>query len=253
LYKTCKKCGYEKPHCDFYKRKTSSDGLRDWCIDCEKARNAVYYKNNRKKEIARAKQWQAENFEKVKAFDRKRNKTDKRKEWAKTYRNNNPDKIKEWNIRSYAKLKQSGYLKKYHERWRKKINPEKYKLISRKSYTKKRNTPKGRIDHNFSVALNVAMSGGKRGRSWKKLLGYDVTDLYERLSKTMPDGYTWDDYLAGNLHIDHIVPKTYFKYESTEETSFKACWGLKNLQLLPSEINLKKNCKLIKTGGLYEL
>lgn len=34
LFKTCKRCGYDKPLLGFYKRRGSKDGLAYWCKEC---------------------------------------------------------------------------------------------------------------------------------------------------------------------------------------------------------------------------
>ena len=46
-------------------------------------------------------------------------------------------------------------------------------------------------------------------------------------------------------HIDHIKPKSWFKYESTDDEAFIKCWSLDNLQPLEAQINITK-------GNRYE-
>jgi hypothetical protein len=84
----------------------------------------------------------------------------------------------------------------------------------------------------------------KARRSWTSLVGYTIEELVTRLKRTMPPGYTWQDYLDGRLHLDHIVPIAAFNYRSSADYDFKRCWALKNLQLLPALENLKKHTKL---------
>ncbi len=60
----------------------------------------------------------------------------------------------------------------------------------------------------------------------------------------MPDGYTWDDFLSGALHIDHETPVAVFNFTSPSDYDFKRCWALTNLRLLPALENLKKGAKL---------
>lgn len=42
-------------------------------------------------------------------------------------------------------------------------------------------------------------------------------------------------------HIDHIVPLSWFPYQTVEEQAFKDCWALANLQPLEAKANLLKN------------
>ncbi len=78
----------------------------------------------------------------------------------------------------------------------------------------------------------------KRGRSWRLLVGYTPSQLFKRLTSTMPVGYTWADF--GKLHIDHIRPISKFKFSSADDPQFKACWALSNLQLLTPFDNISK-------------
>ena len=70
---------------------------------------------------------------------------------------------------------------------------------------------------------------------------YTVEELICRLKSTLPVGYTWDDYMSGKLHLDHIRPISSFSFTSTDNPDFYKCWGLDNLQLLTAHHNLSKN------------
>ena len=54
---------------------------------------------------------------------------------------------------------------------------------------------------------------------------------------------TWDNH--GEWHIDHIVPISFFEYDSTDDVEFKYCWSLYNLQPLWSGENLRKYNNLV--------
>ena len=66
------------------------------------------------------------------------------------------------------------------------------------------------------------------------------------MKKTIPESYTWKDYLEGRLQIDHKIPISVFNFSEPEHTDFKRCWTLKNLRLLPARENLMKNAKLTR-------
>lgn len=42
--KKCLKCGLEKERSEFHRDKTRKDGLREWCKQCTKIKNAEYWK-----------------------------------------------------------------------------------------------------------------------------------------------------------------------------------------------------------------
>jgi len=49
---------------------------------------------------------------------------------------------------------------------------------------------------------------------------------------------TWESY--GKWHIDHIKPIALFDYHCAEDSAFKECWSLNNLQPLWALENIKK-------------
>lgn len=83
----------------------------------------------------------------------------------------------------------------------------------------------------------------KAGRRWTELVGYTVDELVAHLMATVPDGYTWDDYLSGKLEVDHIIPDCDFCYQSVDDPGFRACWALTNLRLLTQQENSARRYK----------
>lgn len=125
-----------------------------------------------------------------------------------------------------------------------------------KNKSKRWSVEKKRLKENPKLAiyknvLTVMKSNIKKGRASSynktfKRLGYSLQDLIDRLRNTLKDGNTWEDFLSGELHIDHIKPHSLFEYSSYDDVQFKECWNLNNLRLLPKHINVKR-------GNHYEL
>jgi hypothetical protein len=85
----------------------------------------------------------------------------------------------------------------------------------------------------------------KRGRwakKWGPLLGYTLTELVQHLRRTLPKGCTWEQFMAGELHIDHITPRS--RFDLTNEDELRACWSLGNLRLLPKAANIAKGARV---------
>ncbi|MCK4717105.1 MAG: hypothetical protein KAT70_00440, partial [Thermoplasmata archaeon] len=201
------------------------------------------YDKDPQRHMGRALRWHARNPERVRELDRKRHQTEQRKGWIKNWRKEHPENVRQMSIRSEQKRKHSGKAKEYRTKWRGE-NREHWNELQRKSYTKKRATVKGRIDHNISSAIRISSRGMKAGRSWESVVGYGVHELHARLRETMPDGYGWADYMNGALEIDHIIPKSRFEYDSTDCDAFLQCWSLGNLQLLTAHDNRSKGANL---------
>ena len=61
---------------------------------------------------------------------------------------------------------------------------------------------------------------------------------------------SWDN--AGEWHIDHIIPDSWFNYKSIEDQQFKDCWALNNLQPMWKLENISKGNRYsgsYKSGG----
>lgn len=67
-----------------------------------------------------------------------------------------------------------------------------------------------------------------------------MEELEKRLRSTLSFDCTWDDFLGGDLHIDHIRPIRSFRFSSPDDAEFKECWALSNLRLIPAHQNLVK-------------
>ena len=93
------------------------------------------------------------------------------------------------------------------------------------------------------VHETLRSKGVRKDRPTFHALGYGRDELIARLKATMPDGYSWDDYLSGLLHIDHIRPLVSFAYASVDDDGFRAAWALTNLQLLPALENIRKGAQ----------
>lgn len=127
------------------------------------------------------------------------------------------DKIRTYHLKFLQENK--GYWSKY-ERERKKTDI------------------KFRLDKNMKNAISNVLKGKKEWRKWKDLVGYNVGDLMKHLEGKFEDWMNWENY--GKWEIDHIKPKSLFKYETAEDTEFKKCWALENLQPLERIANIKK-------------
>ena len=105
---------------------------------------------------------------------------------------------------------------------------------------------KFRLDRNISRSIRRALKYSSRNKElhWKLILGYTIAELKAKLISTIPNGYTWQDYLDGELELDHISPVGTFDYTEITDIEFKKSWGLKNLRLLPKKLNR------IKSGSL---
>ena len=160
------------------------------------------------------------------------------------YRNNKKyflEYVKKW------RLEHKEYCKKYQKSWAKKYFA-KNKVKLREYYKKRRQEtkkdPKLRLDYNLSAILRRVLGKKKGGRSLKELIGYTLQDLIQHIEKQFDEKMNWENY-GSYWHLDHKIPKSWFKYETAEDEEFKRCWGLTNLQPLEGGKNYSKGNRFI--------
>jgi len=236
--KRCVTCGKIKPITEFAIRKLNKDGYSGQCKECLKLYMGQWRKSNKEHRRDYAKKYKHNNPDKIIAkrkrhYERHKDKILKQtSEWQKK----NPQKVKERNERWLKK--HPGYSAFNTKRWRRN-NRDRFNKWSR-NYNK---IPKKRIYHSMSANIKHCLKNKKNGYHWEDLVGYTVYDLKKYLESQFTDGMTWDNY--GKWHIDHIKPVSWFNFTSYEDREFKQCWSLDNLQPLWAKDNLSKGNKYI--------
>lgn len=102
--------------------------------------------------------------------------------------------------------------------------------------------PKHRVDSRMKTAIRLSLRGTKAGRSWESLVGYTLEELVQHLERQFVAGMTWDN--IGEWEIDHIRPKSMFKYVDASDPAFRECWSLTNLRPLWAQENRSKHAKV---------
>lgn len=206
--KTCNKCNIEKDISDFYKSKSSSDGLYSSCKDCDRLRRMEYYESNRLSIIEKKKEYVENNIEKV-------------KDYQSIYRFKNKDRLKE------------NLNKEYHRKWWEN-NKEKSSLYGKKYRSK---YPHVKACRNI-LRCCIDRLGLTKESSTFEILKYTPDDLKLHMESLFSDGMSWDNY--GQWHIDHIIPVSKFD----RETPLSIINSLDNLQPLWAKDNLSKSNRI---------
>lgn len=99
--------------------------------------------------------------------------------------------------------------------------------------------PKFRLDQNMKNLVYHSLRSKKAGRKWKTLVNYTLKQLMEHLESQFDDKMNWGNY-GSYWTVDHIKPRSLFKYTFPEDPEFKECWDLENLQPLEKITNIRK-------------
>lgn len=240
MERLCSRCQTYSDTGKSYCRKCHAAYCREWTKQNRDSRGrsaAKYYAANRPK----IRDWQERNKEKLQQDAHARYMATRRVAIARS-----KAQREEW-----QRTDPEGYRADHRRRvkaWRA-ANPERAKVAQRTRENRKwRTDARYRTSRLIANMINQSLhrngAGGKHGLHWELLVGYTCGRLVDRLKETLPTGHSWQDFLAGKLHIDHIIPVTAFNFRSADDSDFKRCWALSNLQLLPAEQNRRKSDKL---------
>jgi len=164
-----------------------------------------------------------------------------RKKWAKKRAERTPAEIerKKSNDREWRK-KNIDKIKAYR-------NSDEAKE-KRKIYNRLHSRKKNATDISYRIVKNIRSRIGfalkrniKKSETTKSLLGCSVEYFKKYFQDRFTDNMTWDDFMNGDIHIDHIKPCKEFNLTIPEEQ--KKCFHYTNLQPLWWYDNLKKGAK----------
>lgn len=196
----------------FHKKINGSNGINTECKTCKTFIDKSYWAKNKESKSKRHTEYILEN----------KNIWDK---YHKEYREANKSKIKSYCISEEGKKVRKAYSRKYY-------------------HEKKKFDLKFKLSDRISGALRFRLKKSKNNKHWESLVGYSYSELKDRLESTLPKDITWDDFIYGDYHIDHIIPLDYFKYEKIESLDFFLAWRLENLRIITSSDNIKKSNKI---------
>lgn len=106
----------------------------------------------------------------------------------------------------------------------------------------RRADPQYQLEKNLSSAIRKSLRGNKKGRKWETLVDWTAEELKQHLESLWKPGMSWDNY--GDWHIDHKIPESWWKYANANDSEFKQCWALANLQPLWGKDNLIKGNRM---------
>lgn len=269
ITKYCPKCHIRKPGAEFYKAKHTTDGLAGYCKECTKKAAKAYlllhperakkyrerargkYAEKRREYrqrpevIAKRKATEATAEYKKKAHERYLKNKEKRLAYARRYREEKIDKIREvqrnYRITHADELRQkktiyartSSVAKAQRARYRDRRRKNDL-VFAMKERARK------------TIAESFLRRGYRKGSKAEEIIGCDWQTFINHLFKTWEERYG-AVYSGEDYHIDHIVP---LAKASSEEEIRKLC-HYTNLQLLKPKDNLSKGAKINPQIGGY--
>lgn len=77
--------------------------------------------------------------------------------------------------------------------------------------------------------------------------GYTDVELILHIESQFEESMSWSNH--GEWHIDHIIPVSWFEYDSIHDVECVACWSLPNLKPIWREENLSKSNRFAVVNG----
>lgn len=225
--KRCYRCKNEKDESEFGIDRSRKDGLMAACKLCRSEISKNKYLSIRDEYLAKCKIYYQDNKELIsnRRNQSKEKDPDRKKIWSKNYRSKNKEKINEYMRNYYHNV----YFPKHKERLKPKWRDASRKRMEDISY---------RIHRSISASVWKSLKGQKNERL-EKILGYAISDLITHLENQFINGMSINNY--GEWHIDHKIPISFFKFNSTNDDGFRNAWSLNNLQPLWAHDNFSKS------------
>lgn len=266
--KVCSTCHIEKDFSEFHRASLGLYGHTSECKTCKKNYNGSRYLEKKDEILAKNKTYCLKNRNKRQETQTKYTEKNKEKisEKARIYRQKNKEQLR-------IKKKKYNDATKEKRRMRQRQYYIKNKKIIIQKAKDKRQTPEGREQilktrrkqrQKPHIKLHNKVSLGIRNHfrlnhikkeniSFLDMVSWDIKQLERHLKKTMPLKHDWQkDFIeTPNLHIDHIIPKSKFKFKKYTDEGFQRCWALLNLQLLPAQENMSKSNSEQEYGPLF--
>ena len=179
---------------------------------------------------------------------------EKRREYLKKWRKENPEYMKNWNKQNPEYMKNwQKENPEYHKKWEEE-NKKHYREYNNKWKKEKyRTDPCFKLRKVTSIMVWGALKEGKGGESMLPYVDWNsYEELKEHLESQFEDWMTWENHgkwhpTEKRWHIDHIKPQSVLLEDVTsmDDPKFRECWALENLRPLEARENMSKGNKLI--------
>lgn len=79
----------------------------------------------------------------------------------------------------------------------------------------------------YGDLVRLALYRGGKSPSFSLVVGYSMDELRQHLESRFTEGMSWQAFMDGEIHIDHLIPVRAFNMAKAHEV--RMCWSLTNL------------------------
>jgi len=109
----------------------------------------------------------------------------------------------------------------------------------RNYYREKRKNQSYKLYDNLLSLFNQTLHGKTLKSPTMEKFGYTPDELREHIENQFEPRMTWENY-GSYWCLDHIIPASWFNYQSYDDPECKACWRLDNLRPLEKIKNTER-------------
>ena len=162
--------------------------------------------------------------------------------WKREWRTKNVDKARasaaEWRRRNPEAKREA------ERRWRQE-NPDKVKAKRRRADAKAAKSPIHVLNKRIKARVRDMLRGSYVPGTAREHLPFTKVELVAHIERQFTAGMNWQRLLAGEVHVDHIIPVSSFNIREIGDAEFAACWSLCNLRPMWATENWAKSAKVL--------
>jgi hypothetical protein len=230
MNKVCIKCKQKLDSSMFHQKCPGS--LDNRCKKCRSIIRKLHYIANRDKELANCQKYRTNNREKCKLATKK---------WSQNHRKQ---------LLQYAQRYYQENKTQYQQQHKQYYQENKDKLYQyRRNRIKTNPALKLRINLARRILSVIKNQSTKKSCRTIQLLGCSKEQFKDYFQSKFTIGMTWDAFMRGEIHIDHVIPCVAFDLTKKEEQL--KCFNYKNTQPLWATTELaRKHGDFISIGNL---
>jgi hypothetical protein len=249
--KTCTICRIRQPKTNFYKSNYNLDGHSCICKICDRTQSQKYSQTNvdelkeyrrMKKQKDKLKRFETDEKYRLGVLTRKyiKDHTTATQKPCSHCRNVLPNT--EFYTRKTKLSPMCRSCTRHIGQMYSKNNPQKSRIRTKRWADRK---IENRIYRRMSRAIWGVLRKSKNRTMWLDYVDYTISDLKKHIESRFTIGMDWDVFATGKIHIDHIIPASWFTFTTPHDQGFKDCWSLSNLQPMWQLENCSKNNRYV--------
>ncbi|WP_262027593.1 hypothetical protein [Microvirga sp. Mcv34] len=238
--KRCCACGITKPAVAFWPKKDRLDGLYSSCRECAAVARAGKHTHRKKRPTTEEKR--AERERAARRAGKRYRPRDAYFMWVKECAKQAREERRQLMERAKAKEREAKPwlepgISHSESRRRRYQNDPAFNLRERvrNQFRKKRRS------RNIQYTLRKIITTDRKSPTLETFLGYSASRLKQHIERQFEPGMNWERFVAGEIHIDHIVPVSAFDLE--DEDDIRAAWALTNLRPMWAGANMRKGAR----------